>query len=540
MALPSRFKPLLSALAAALLVSGCATPYVVKFESFDDAKGRTMEQAMAFLNARLKTLRDARDNQIKDEHDAGNFFIGAGALITALALGDVHRDAVIGTAAVAGTGYALSNHNIPRTRLAVHEEAIKALACVKTAAQPFDIKRDQLFALKQAIKDLPTARLMLNQARDAARAARPKVPDTDPFIAEYALVDAMSIALLDESAQSLRAGQVFVGAERRAAGFVITAVEQIGDSTSSALAATSPPLSAVPGVVAGLSKDIGQFVPGAQLDVQVAEKVKSFALASSETRGTSELGKAVGQMREAAMQVQLLNDAIADELRGREATFTESAFRDCKVGAVITAVSVAPATLSFSAKAGGRRPVRLSGGVPPYFLGLDGEAVAGLSFTSGPIRNGVAEIIVAAGTSLGADVTTGVVVSDSSPAGQSTRIEVAVAASVAKDEGAASNTSTKKPLQVLGTAGGASTLDVALAALKKRSKFNHGGVEFTRQGLPARNGEKIEVIVLCPTGQTGPFQRLALAKSYLAAAGVTGFPPDRLALTTEPATCAPS
>jgi hypothetical protein len=81
------------------------------------------------------------------------------------------------------------------------------------------------------------------------------------------------------------------------------------------------------------------------------------------------------------------------------------------------------------------------------------------------------------------------------------------------------------------------TVDGALTALKEVKEFSSGGAKFALKAPAAKNGDRIDVTVTCPPGNTKTFTKLALARSYLT--GVD-FPAERVSLKTEPASCAPS
>jgi hypothetical protein len=534
---------LATAVAAALAVSGCATPYVVKLPDMKPATSATsIEKVLDDLDKTRKVFREAVASQIGDEHGASNAFIGAGALITAMALGNVHRDSVLGVAAVAGTGYALANNNLPRTRLQIHMEAVKALNCAERAALPLAISDKEGVDLAKALDSLRDSRMQLSSALDAARAVRTGVLDQDPFVRSgaYAAAETSAVALLEQTGQSLKAGDGFLDASTRAARLLASSVTDIRDSALSALASATPPLAAVPQLVQGLAKDMGSFAPGAGIDVAVADALKKFSggVSMSGVGSESPLKAAMTTLNAGLRETSSHQAAVNAALRGRNTTFADDAFKDCNVAQVVSALAVSPPSLTLSGQTGGQRVLDLKGGVRPYFLQLDGEPVPGLSFPTGPIRGGQAEITLKAGA-VSTAVRSGLRVSDSSAAGQGLRIELEVSAAAAPASAASAAALPAKPVTVTPKPAAAG-IDTALAALKKKSQFTSGGVNFQRKDLPVKDGDRIKVTVLCPDGNTAVFQRSALAASYLSTAGVMDFPQDRLVLTTEPPTCAPS
>ena len=545
---PFQIRALATALAAALGLSGCATPYVVKLpDSKAASTSRSIKKALDYLYATRKAYRDAVEGQVNDEQTASNAFIGAGALITALALGRVHRDAVLGVAALAGTGYALTNNNLPRSRLQIHVESLKALNCAERAVLPLYISDSDKTGLSEAVEKLKDGRLLLLAELRRARVMRDSSPGADEWRKAFPEAEAAVNEILTQTAQSVNAGEAFQSASDRAATSVVSWVDTIRDNSITSLADARSPLAEVPRLIQGLAKDMGTFAPGAGVDSFVAGALKSAAgagITQSSVGSKSDLEVALDELDKVARKTAALQAPVNNALRGRNTTFADDAFKDCNVAQVVTALAVTPIPLKFSAQDGGQRVLELKGGVKPYFLQLDGGPVVGLSFPTGPIRGGEAEISLKAGA-LTSGAKTGLRASDSSTAGQGVRIEIEIVAApaAASAPAAAASAAAPAPKAADPKAKPATVktgIDAALAALKKLGKFASSGVTFERNGLPVKTGDRIEITVICPATGTAVFKRADLAKSYLSTAGVMDFPVDKVSLTTEPPTCAPS
>lgn len=366
---PRKTKGLVASIAASMAISGCATPYVVNLPKAQPAQSsRSIEKALDYLDKTREVFRDAVTGQISDERSASNAFIGAGALVAALALGKVNRDGVIGATALAGTGYALASNNLPRTRLQIHQEVVKALNCAERAALPLAISDSERDALSKAVEALRAGRQKLFSALEDARAARANVPDADIFIASFKAADPVASAMLDETAQSVKAGGAFLDAGARAATRLVSTVTDIRDSAIGALGNASTPLAAVPLLVQGLAKDYGSFAPGAGIEALVADSLKKSAPsgpAMSSLRSTSKLGLALTELEAAERETLALQAAVNSTLRGRNTSFAEDAFKDCNVAQVITALAVSPTPLKFSGQTGGQRVLEFKGGSSP-------------------------------------------------------------------------------------------------------------------------------------------------------------------------------
>ena len=121
--------------------------------------------------------------------------------------------------------------------------------------------------------------------------------------------------------------------------------------------------------------------------------------------------------------------------------------------------------------------------------------------------------------------------------------KAAAAAKVAADKAAAEKAASAAAAgtadKTTATESPGADIDQALVALKKVNKFSIGDKSFERGNLPVKVGDRIEVVVLCPAGNTATFKPGDLAGAYLGAAQVTNFPAGKLAVTTKPAACAP-
>ena len=458
----------------------------------------------------------------------------------------MHRDAVLGVAALAGTGYALTNNNLPRSRLQIHVESLKALNCAERAVLPLYISDSDKTGLSEAVEKLKDGRLLLLAELRRARVVRDSSPGADEWRKAFPEAEAAVNEILTQTAQSVTAGEAFQSASDRAATSVVSWVNTIRDNSITSLADARSPLAEVPRLIQGLAKDMGTFAPGAGVDSLVAGALKSAAgagITQSSVGSKSDLEVALDELDKVARKTAALQAPVNNALRGRNTTFADDAFKDCNVAQVVTALAVTPIPLKFSAQDGGQRVLELKGGVKPYFLQLDGGPVVGLSFPTGPIRGGEAEISLKAGA-LTSGAKTGLRASDSSTAGQGVRIEIEIVAAPAAASAPAAAASAAAPAPKAADpkakpATVKTSIDAALAALKKLGKFASSGVTFERKGLPIKTGDRIEITVICPAGGAA-FKRADLAKSYLSTAGVMDFPVDKVSLTTEPPTCAPS
>ena len=559
----------------AVTLSGCSTPYALRWEGGAPAAGASMPTALAELHGLRKEYRTAIGAHLNDERTLSNVLVGAGALVLALALGSAHRDAIAGTSLAAGTVYTLGSSNLQRPRLLVYQAGVEALNCVERAAAPL-VTSDDASGVQAGVEALRAARAAVTDAVLSGRAARVAAP----LVAGAPIPDALDFdtavadgnTAMQASDTTLAAGLALLAASRRAARQLLAAVNGVHDAVQRSLIAATPDLSAVPGLVSGLAGTAASFAPGAGLDTFAATKLEGALKIKTQNAPTSPtaLQSATAAVRSATLGLVAAQRSLAAMLEGHTTVWPADAFKDCGVAQVVATLSVDPASTSFTVGSDGRRTLDISGGVKPYFVEFDGDVIAGLSLRA-PMRFDTRIELQATGDKLKKPVDSALRVVDSSPGGKAVRVPISVAAAgpaataaapaaspvpapVPGPTGAAAPARTipkpnplpPTPQPATGTAPaapaaggvGSAALNTALEALKRKDSFMLAGKTFTRTGIPTRQGDLILTDVRCPAGVSTT--RAAIANAYLSEAGAPLALAPQLQVKTDPATCAPS
>ena len=556
----------------AVAVSGCSTPYALRWEGGAPAAVASMPAAMVELHALRKEYRTAISAHLNDERTLSNVLVGAGSLVLAIALGSAHRDAIAGTALVAGTGYTLGSSNLQRPRLLVYQAGVEALNCVERAAAPL-VTGDDASGVQAGVEALRAARAGVTDAILRGRQARDAVPiNADANIKdaqEFDTAVADGNTAMQASDSTLAAGLALLTASRRGARQLLAAVNGVHDAVQRALIAATPDLSAVPGLVSGLAGTAASFAPGAGLDTLAATKLEGALKIKTQNApaAPTALQSATAAVRLATLGLVQAQRSLAAMLEGHTTVWPADAFKDCGVAQVVATLSVDPASTSFTVGSDGRRTLDISGGVKPYFVEFDGDVIEGLNLRA-PMRFDTRIELQASGDKLKKPIDSALRVVDSSPSGKAVRVPISVAAAspTPTPTPAPIPIPTPTPTGAAGTAGaipqpkpspptpqpatstspatpatggvGSAALNMALEALKRKDSFVLAGKTFTRTGIPTRQGDVLMTDVRCPAGVTTT--RAAIASAYLSEAGAPLAVAPQLQIKTDPATCAPS
>lgn len=545
---PSRLAA--SAIAACLALAGCSTAPVVRWDGGDPAaSGASMPRALRYLEAARAQYRHAVAAQINDERTLGNALIGAGALVAALAVGKVHRDAIVGTSFVGGTGYALGNANLQRPRVMIYQAGVEALNCAERAVAPFAMEDDELAALVQSLDRLERARIDLGTRLAEGRSERAAALPASAGAQQFDVLLTAAQQVQQASDTTLRAGREFTSAARIGARQLVAAVNGIDAAVVRSVINATPDLSNVPRVISGLAGMVGSFAPGAGIEALVEQRLGDLAKARTGAEGqASAMDRANDAVRVAMRELAARHAEASARLAGRTAAWPADAFKDCGVEQVVAALSVSPGSLVFTASTSSRRLLDVAGGVKPYFVEIDGPAIDGLVLKP-PVRFDTRAEVSVDGAKVKGPVETVLRVSDSSPTARTISVPLSVvmagggaerAAAPAPPAPAPAPASAAPPPAAGPATAPAATPRPAPAnatPLGETSRFMFQGQRFDVIGVPRRVGDAIEVTVRCPAGSTTVFSRADLVRALLAEAGVTANPPPKVALKSAPAAC---
>lgn len=408
------------ALASGLVLGGCTSAPVARWERGSLAQaGSSFSSATDYLGKARTHYETTVAEQMAHERNLSNGLIGTGAVVLALATAKVHADAILGASLLAGTGYALGNRNLPRNRVMIYLEGIKALGCVEQAAAPLaplgSIPTDEL---SRELGTLAVRQSQVDDALTSAQKLQPPVPTEE----------AARLSQLQRSADEAKAAGVKVtaaaheqlGASAKAGHLMVAAVNEVDEAVTRAVVEDTPKLSTVPSAIGGLRDMTAAFAPGIDLKIMVPEAPSPAPAATSrremarlqgliQSQGGSDnallrqLLAALADAQEdedtsakkAAQAAKKIEDStnaliaqakVVQTLTMRTAaSIKNDAFSGCGVAAAVPKLTATPATLSFKIKTPSRSIIDIQGGTPPYFAEWDGPTSTALSIKP-PIR----------------------------------------------------------------------------------------------------------------------------------------------------------
>jgi hypothetical protein len=520
-------------LSIAIAVSGCTTVRYLAPPTDQAAANKSLPGALSYLQSSRIDYQGRVESQMKTENILANSLVGAGALVMALAVGGANSNAVAGTALVAGTAYGLGNFNLPRQRVLIYMAGVEALSCAQKAVAPIFVTESELTAIKDGLSALDKSLPVLRDALNKGRVILPQGAKTSEDRTQLTEAIKLGDQALRSAVSTQKTVRMLLQTNERAARDLVAAVNGIDEAVVRSLVLSTPELSAVPGLISGLTGLSTAFAPGAGVDKLIAGKLQAFDKTMTATVQTGPLTDAAAVIIEAVKATTGFDTHVQSHLPKQAVPWAEDAFKSCGITQVVQALSVPESPLKFVAGINDRQTFQILGGVKPYFVRLEG--VAGLSAKS-PIRyDSQAEVILDAsklsGDTVKSEITANIRIIDSSPVARSLDVPVIVAPS-------SPTTSDSSVVNPQPPSNDSSPLNADLKSLQKVSKFSIATKIFVLPKLPVLKGDTIEVTVLCPTESTESYPRVDLEKALLGEAGLVPSPLRKLLLVTVPATCA--
>lgn len=408
----SMYPPSVLALTLFCGLSGCAVSPLVNWAPPDyPGNGAvSMNYAMRYARSARDAYRTRMYEQVQQQGQLAGTLLGIGALATGAAVARMHRDVYAGLAFAGGTGYAFGQQNLRPERLRVYLAGIAAMDCAIAVVSPLDLSdtditelRDQSEALEKALSSQEAAKENLRSAIAAIPNKTPG-PEVDSWNAHLAA----SATLQAAARTTATSAQEASGKVKQAAAALVNSVDRVRTEVDKAALETLPSLDAVGQAIASLPTLAGRILPGSKLDERIFKAVAATAQTGNKAQAALDKVQPSPEIA-AAKQAQdnLVNAnrelaAAAARVSGLLARLNTSAstagLNDCKVAGVVAPLIVNRTELRF---AGGKEETLsfvVSGGVPPY----NGSLLTG-GATGVTVRN---------------------------PAGNDTRFDVTVAASV--------------------------------------------------------------------------------------------------------------
>ena len=402
------------------LLAGCATnPFVDTKRPVLVANATASDKVRAAIDYADRVYDAYAEMPSKEyvrQQNLSTGMIVAGAATLGFAAGTAHRDAIVGTALMAGTAYQIGKWNTSATRGAIFIEGRKSLSCARAATAPLDLSGDELDRIRVQVERTVTV------AREGSTAAglvtrwlslvSSSTPTSDLVAASHTELTTFAKRYAAANKVIAHAG----GSERlvSAAGGLLTAhVDNVRMLVDMALDGTLAALSALPGAIGDLGKSAAILAPGLDLDSTLAARVaapngtrisgngqgstaqnakidehgKALA-APSATRvdPADELAQALGKLRE-------YSGALGTEthaLQARDPVALEkmqAAIAVCnpEVAKSMRPLALDPATVTVTAGEATASAVLISGGTTPYSPILLPMKGIGASFQSDAI-----------------------------------------------------------------------------------------------------------------------------------------------------------
>jgi hypothetical protein len=395
---------------AALLLAGCAGAPLVDIKapgqslmSSDDKVGpaMTLTEARRYLMRVRGTYRDAMATQTNTTQYMGSALIGLGALVTGLAAGQAHRDAILGASLIGGTSFAIGSLTLDQRRVLAFDAGIRALDCANAAVIPLDLDSSARAEIKVAGENLAVA---IDAARTSGAKVRTQIdalanPELPQVLAAGKALTALDGAMVE--AEKARKGAHKLAGEMREVGQRLqSTVNEISAKVDGVIVKTVPDLSAVQQAVGGLGGFVSAFAPGAELDKSIADafgKYKSAQAADQAASGTPKansgsfntaqqtelkaLDAAVAELDAAGKGLQVAAARVNSLVGSIDSTAVAAALKACNVADVILPLALEPATLTLDSTLA--RGFAISGGSKPYTVRLLDGAVDGLNINFG-------------------------------------------------------------------------------------------------------------------------------------------------------------
>lgn len=485
------------AIAAAVVLSGCASPYVALEKRPELDASRPVTLPTAISDARnVQTQYRAKVVELGEaERALSNSLLGLGTLIVGLGVAEVHSSAIRG--AVLGTGavYTIGTANTDKRRAQIYIAGMKALDCAVDAVTPLVINDE----LK---KQLNTEMAAVSTAVDDLG---PAVGKAEAWVAQARLNDATKFqTAIDATVLALAAAQSAVGQANAAADLATQRLykpDQIARDLSNAVSSidravldeirgTENAVQAVPTILASLQSNAALFslqslapnlVPQPattdELKARNAKQGKNQALATPNVakRNRETLGglaEALGQLRHRTVVLASRADRLSKAATAQSTQAVTDAVKGCEVKGTVKSITAEPTSVNFAAKTAGTQLIMVKGGNGNYTAAFLQSPVPGLTATIRPRSNGVVEVVATNQTMAGGSYQ--LFIEDTTLTSRQV-VTVTIAAAV---------TTEAPEIQ--------SEQDVAVELINKASPLKINGVSVTLTATPQDDGVKVD------------------------------------------------
>ena len=381
-------------------LQACAINPLVRYDMPPAAKGEamTLDRGKAVSDAARRAYQTKLYEQVGYSTSLSSGLITLGALVTALSVAKVHRDAILGSTLIGGTAFALGTWNLDKRRLVIYQAAVAAFNCADRAAAPLNMRVADFDALKS---DLEKLTMRMNDAAVA-------IGNTDAELLKWTAGNAESKRPYAEAIAAAQTAQTAAvtahtaghALYREAAGIsdrLIDAVRRIDQQADAALTETVGDLSAVTTVIASLAGIAGSFAPGSNVEAIFTDALKKSVgtpgpkgVAESANLASTppgELIKANAAMNEAVALLAAKTAAVQGRVQAYGNSASRDSLADCGIGEINLAMSASPGRLTLAPETAATSIVVIRGGKAPYSVHANGVEGSGIT-VKGPDRLG--------------------------------------------------------------------------------------------------------------------------------------------------------
>ena len=473
---------------SALVIAGCSlgNPYVVRQSG--DPRGHFCKdpnqcsvaeaKRSAYELAELYRAKLSAHARMESAVGAGGIVIGSAVM--ALAIADAHADAYRAAGAIGATVYGLSTWYSNKPREEIYAKGLLALSCATTAVQSVDLPTSERIKLSTTV----TARKAVDEVQSAAQSLLSQVNaglGTDQERAQATAMIEQAQADVLAASVSLEAAAKLDSAASSAGNALMDSVDAIGAAVDDALRKTVPEGTLAIKIGNSLGDIAGKIVPG--WDVKVAMPAQEDTKIKAQGRDPSKsISASLLVLSGKLINLQLELAPIRGVLSNFSASNITTGLDACKVLG-LSALSVMPTELNFTAGTAGSASVVINNGKPPYSATTVGATAPGLELKNPLPFDRRLDVSITAATPAARHT---VLVSDANGNGIALVIDVKKAATAPAAPGV--NANSEKPAPA--PAPKALTAESFIAALNSGPKSLLGGAylieSFTLDGRTVR------------------------------------------------------
>lgn len=374
----------------ALPLTGCGINPVVSWQPQTEPAGRldSMATARADASTLRRALHDKADAFVGAKTALNDGLLGLGILTLGLAAGKVHRDAYVGSAALAGSAYLFGTKNLQDSTLQAYQSGIGAVNCAEAAVRPMQVSDGALVAIANDARALQPEVMTLGMAIARAQNQLAAASGLDTAFAATAQrrIDA-SVATYDKAVAAAAQAATLEVTVTKAAGALKGTLAEIHREVNKLLAKTVVDPSTIPKSLTSLVKIVGGFGSGLGIDTFLTSRLAAANLAPAPVgAGTAQGMRVLGEGAVAPATVPAALMAALETLAAAQAavavraeplaarleryrSFDDAAeLSKCGVADAASALTIDREQLVFEAKAASdqSKSITTSGGLKPY------------------------------------------------------------------------------------------------------------------------------------------------------------------------------